>query len=341
MEIIKFNVEFITPLLIHGINNNADANGLSSKALRGCWRFWCRALIGGVIKDIDKDKDKLSELESNIFGSADRKIGSKFRLKVEEWNGNNPMDIKLGFTYKKGWNKGNPAQSKGFKEGVSCSITIITRTTMTELEKNILLATIWLWGNLGAVGNRSRRGFGSPVIYIEDESKNPFSNLNGEKIELTIGKQPFADTEKLESHLINGLKNVWELYAQWINNHEGNIATLPAPKQAPYFILQSLEQIAVGEQGYINRDQAITEVHGMSGCKGLGFAFGNERLASPVFIRFHKVMNKDGLHEYLPIFTWCKQNNNKKHYNCAKKYLTDINVSGKAVFVNNLKDNPI
>ena len=300
MEIIKFNVEFITPLLIHGTDNNVDANGLSSKALRGCWRFWCRALIGGVIKDIEKDQ--LSKLESNIFGSIDREIGSKFRLKVEEWNGNNPMNIKLGFNYKKGRRKGEPAQSKGFEEGASCSITIITRTKMSELEKNVLFATIWLWGNLGTVGNRSRRGFGSPVIYLENGSYNPFSNLNGEQIKLPIGKQSFDGTNELKSHLINGLEIVWELYAQWINNHEGNIATLPAPKQAPYFILQSFEQIAVGEQGYINRDQAITAVHGTSGCDGLGFAFGNQRLASPVFIRFHKVMDKDGLYEYLPIF---------------------------------------
>ena len=67
-QIIRFNVKFVTPLLIGGANGR-DANGLSGKALRGCWRFWCRAIIGGVAKDINRDD--LTTLESKVFGQCE------------------------------------------------------------------------------------------------------------------------------------------------------------------------------------------------------------------------------------------------------------------------------
>lgn len=49
VKIIQFKIRFITPLLIHGANSGeADSIGLTGtgKALRGCWRFWFRAMVG-------------------------------------------------------------------------------------------------------------------------------------------------------------------------------------------------------------------------------------------------------------------------------------------------------
>ncbi len=161
---LEFNIKFITPLLIGGANNHVDENGLSGKALRGCWRFWFRAMVGGMIKDISREKIIL--LENQIFGSANNEIGAKFRLNMEKIDKYKPMHFNLGFkTFNKRKSRMEEAKKFGFSEGSSYSISIIPRKTMFEPEINILFATIWLWGNIGAIGSRARRGFGSPVIY--------------------------------------------------------------------------------------------------------------------------------------------------------------------------------
>lgn len=346
VETLEFNVKFITPLLIGGAEksgvkkSSVDRNGLSGKALRGCWRFWCRAIIGGIIKNINNKN--VNFLESKIFGSADIEIGAKFRMNVKLLNSIAPESFPLGFI-----RNGKPMEKEGFPQGTSYSITIIPRKTMFEHEKNILFTTIWLWGNLGAVGNRERRGFGSPIIYLKDGSNNPFAfqNLDGTKIELPIKEQPFIDSKELKEHLKKGLESVWTIYKQWINANnvdtvEENIATLSAPIDAPYFILRSLKQIAVGNIGYMNGYDAIPAVHGKSNCDELGWAKGQNRMASPVFIRFHDA-KRMGQVEYLPIFTWCKQKNIPDN-NFARNYLVNNILSNQQkVFINTLDGTPL
>ncbi len=83
MRQIEFKVKFITPLLIHGANSReADSIGLTGKALRGCWRFWFRALVGGMVNDIHKHKESLLEFENMIFGSSNEKVGLIFQKKI-------------------------------------------------------------------------------------------------------------------------------------------------------------------------------------------------------------------------------------------------------------------
>lgn len=168
METINFNIRFITPLLIHGADSRTcDSIGLTGKALRGCWRFWFRALVGGMVRDIQKDHLHLLELENRIFGSSNEEIGAKFRIIITPIKNLMPRkDIDPGF----------PASFKfsGFSEGSEFLINIIPRkNNMGNKEIKVLLATIWLWANLGGIGQRARRGFGSSVIEIL-ESSNPF-----------------------------------------------------------------------------------------------------------------------------------------------------------------------
>ena len=333
MECYKFNVKFISPLLIGGTGNKIDRNGLSGKALRGCWRFWCRAIIGGMMENINKKN--LYELESEVFGSADSKIGAKFRLIVEE-HANYPI---------KNFNLGFPRGNKdGFEEGASYSITVLPRKTMSESKHaiNILFATIWLWGNLGAVGNRSRRGFGSPIIYLDDKSGDIF-NMNESNYKFPIEEQPFTKSGDLEKHLKIGLTSIWEIYRNWITNSDisivtGNIDTLPAPRRAQFFCLRTIKQIAVGINGFTDRNNAISAVHGKRKCRELGS--GKPRMASPVFIRFHRVI-ENNQNKYFPIFTWCKQEGVRDNH-CAKEYLTNrTNENGNRVFTRNLSGTKI
>lgn len=333
---MQFNIKFITPLLIGGTENQVDKNGLSGKALRGCWRFWFRAIIGGMVKDLTNEN--LLSHESKIFGSADNTIGSKFRLNLKKIDKNRPESFPLGFR-----RKDREIQKKGFSEGSSYSITIIPRQKMLEEEINVLIATIWLWGNLGAVGNRERRGFGSPKIFLKPRVETPFSfDINGSKIILPVKDEDlsFEDLEEMKDYLINGLKSVWAIYKHWINTEniktfEENIERLYSPTNASYFILRSLEQISVGNKSYSNRNNAIRAVHGSSRCDELGWVDRRERMSSPVFMRFH-YLGKKNEEEYLPIFTWCKQKNVPNGNNCARNYLTNMSIGQKKIFTENL-----
>jgi CRISPR type III-B/RAMP module RAMP protein Cmr1 len=66
VESIEFKIKFITPLFIHGANSReADSIGLTGKALRGCWRFWSRALVTlFVIPAVSKRESRIE----NIYG---------------------------------------------------------------------------------------------------------------------------------------------------------------------------------------------------------------------------------------------------------------------------------
>lgn len=83
---MQFKVRFITPILIHGENPRRNADQFSlGKALRGCWRFWFRAIVGRVIENI-KIED-LHKFEGQIFGSSDENIVAKTGLSYKCFKG--------------------------------------------------------------------------------------------------------------------------------------------------------------------------------------------------------------------------------------------------------------
>lgn len=353
MREIEFKVKFITPLLIGGSQQKyrkekyewkIDEGGLNGKALRGCWRFWCRAVIGGIVKEIDDYKIK--ELESQIFGSADIDIGSKFRMYVTKNSNFGYKKFELGFQ-----RKYVPVKKDGYYPETSYSVKIIPRKTMSETEEKILISSIWLWGNLGSIGSRSRRGFGSPVIspviISNENSENPFSYiLNGKKIDFPAETQIFLTTEALENHLKQGLSSIGEIFEYWIQENEkidlknlkSNLSRNHAPKDSQYFVLRSSSQILVGKSGYEILEDAISAVHGQRNCKGMGWAAPEGKMASPVFFRFHKVYNEKESEIFLPVVTWCKQRKirEERYGDCALNYLKRMEINNQRVFTNYL-----
>jgi len=313
---MQFKVRFITPLLIHGENPGGADQFSLGKALRGCWRFWFRAMVGGIIENV-KIED-LHKFEGQIFGSSDENIGASFRMLVEP--GTNLSNSKTHIQFSQ-----RNVPFRGFKEGCEFLIKILPCQNMKKNVKNeeILVSTIWLWANLGAVGQRARRGFGSPVI-IEDACFK--------KLDLPI-REKFDNREQVETHLRKGLKTVWNKIKNWIKTENSSltlrndIATNNVPSSANYFILQSFKQIAIGNDSFGLND-ALQKVHGVGRCDDLGWAKGQNRMASPVFLRLYEANSK-----FYPVITWSKPK--KEHENCARKWLLEIG------FKNYLSGNPI
>lgn len=312
-RIIEFKVKFITPLLIGGGSQQIDPkgkslwkldnDGLTGKALRGCWRFWFRAILGGVVKE-DIQIEKLKYYESKIFGSADSAFGPKFKMQIEVQNKIKSEVFSLGFEKRN--RKGEYLAKEGYPVGTEYLIKIFPLKEMSNNEKNleVLLATIWVWGNLGGIGLRARRGFGSPAIYCE-VNKNPFNDLP-----LQQGFDSHADLEK---HLRSGFRLVQNKFKNLIETDPDSLLVNPHIKDYnsshcnPYFILRSLEQIYVGNGGWSDLNEAIKQVHGSSHNNSLGWIFSekfdglNARMASPIIFRFHKINNL-----FYPVFTYCE-----------------------------------
>jgi len=306
MDEFAFTVKFLTPLLIHGGNSReADDIGLTGKALRGCWRFWFRALALGVNQNLSRET--LLEKENQIFGSSDKEIGAKFRLFVKpETDLGRKEKIYLGFER----NGGESVLSQGFNEGCEFLIKVLPRN-LQKVERDVLISSIWVWANLGAIGQRARRGFGSPIIKTPGE---PFTS-----IDLPV-KESFINVNDLKDHLKAGLKIAQSIFTRWI----GSSTRSSGPSA---FILEGDHQVAVHPTG-IGNDlaKAIQKIHGDSTCDELGYAMNGKRLASPVFLRLHKIQN-----EYYPVITWSKPKNKGCASNWLKKLRFKNYLSGGAL----------
>lgn len=326
MEKVEFKIKFITPLLIHGASSRqVDDVGLTGKALRGCWRFWFRAMVGGMVKNIDKDKKRLLGLEDEVFGSSDEEVGTKFRMLVEPINFLESDSTFIKFS----WGK---VPFKGFKEDSAFSVRIIPRKSLSDEELKILLATIWLWANLGAIGQRARRGFGSPVI-VTTQDNNPFQKYFGNSelpIRQVFDKIATENGVTIEDHLEKGIKIAWDTFKSWeelkkkgsLNPDDIYDKNSQEPSNAPFFILQSFKQIAVCAKFYPDLIDTLQEVHGINKCSDLGWA-NPGRMASPVFLRLHKEKDSKGAEAFVPSYVWCKQEN-VPDTGCASNYLKSI-----------------
>ena len=153
-----FTLSFHTPLLSGGAKNELEPLGLTVKSLRYAWRFWFRALYGGCGANLQDCHEK----EAEIFGSTKR---SCLRIRVKRPK-NIPSSEYARCPHKWG---GARAVREGCNMGAQFEVKISTKPGFYRAENPadneiILRAAIALWGCLGALGCRSRRGFGSPGI---------------------------------------------------------------------------------------------------------------------------------------------------------------------------------
>ena len=311
-----FEIEFISPLLMGGQNGGGlDLQGLRGNSLRGCWRFWCRALLGGMLER-NGGSGELLELENQLFGSTDRAC---FRLRITKVKNGRGTFVLL--PHRKEEVQANKHLKKGYAVGSRFGIEIKPRPKQDRFgpgQQAALLASIWLWGYLGGIGNRCRRGFGSPVLV---EAREAADSPSFASIGLNL-RQEFEDGEDLCSYLRDGITTARNIFASWLIADGRQLvpeSTLKAPnydfEAQEYFILRNLRQVSVSnrspfptldcERTSYSEDGVIAAIHGSSAAiPELGSApirnTGLKRHASPAFIRLHKV--KEG---WLPVCTWC------------------------------------
>jgi len=331
MPDISFQIKLITPTFNFGAKDREpDSTGLRATSLRGLWRFWARAIIAGALSP--SSSDKLRILEDGLFGGTEPPFKTlRLRLVTDgylsreqyrpvphkeppwSWLGWDPENVvKAHITLNQGLSSFKQKLLDQCESGQASKIP-----EWNAPSRKALLSVLWLWGNLGGTGIRSRRGFGSVALGTSEGQQDPF-----EEAGLPSCCETFESVEALSKHLKDGIEKSFDLVRDWINNW----TTFPVKaglethrslhRNRDMYELSSLAQVFVSNTepscDLGSRDDAPTGLLWTIGDKPevrdeTGSA--NPRLASPMIVRVHQVKNSEAIIGYCPVLTWSPQTN--------------------------------
>lgn len=296
IEAITFQVQCVSPTLNLGANKHPEHEIFRAPSLRGCWRFWARAAIAGAMEK--PCSATLRRLEDSLFGSTEPAFQA-FRLRVIPCN-SPKKDSFLILPHK------HQGKQTGFSPGSTAEVRIsLHQKIWSDQARNALLAVIWLWDNLGGIGTRSRRGFGSVVLLPDADGKDALKAAG-----LPECCDSFASRNALIEHLQTGIEQSFQLIREWIAA-QGCAAKLLQPTRSAnkdMFVLNSLAQIFVGtEHATLGAEPAKTAglLQHISDKKVMSEESGSAspRLASPMLVRIHQCA--EGC---VPVLTWSPRN---------------------------------
>jgi len=136
-------------------------------SIKGALRFWWRAI------NYEEDPKELLKKESNIFGSSDQKVGqSKVKMYISSQNietekqevpfGQNDWEHYVGYGLTDSKDENDKKIKRTFiKEGGTFNIELISKDKKTLEE---ILPALKVFGLIGGLGSRSRRGWGSMTL---------------------------------------------------------------------------------------------------------------------------------------------------------------------------------
>jgi CRISPR-associated protein Cmr1 len=192
MQKIEADYEIVTPMFI-GAGDRHENPEVRPPSIKGALRFWWRALQwGACLKQAgDNPEQALHELhkqEAELFGAAfkDDKYGQglcTLKLKgvitkgVEEnWpiSNNNSGAGFLGYGLDK---TKDESHRKAIAHG-QFTVCLMLKKGISSEQIQQLKNTLTIWGLLGGLGSRARRGFGSVAIKRLDEKIFEFDNFD-------------------------------------------------------------------------------------------------------------------------------------------------------------------
>ncbi len=188
MQKIEAQYVIVTPMFIGGGDRQEEPE-IRPPSIKGALRFWWRALQWGTClqqtdNNVERALAELHKQEAELFGAAfkDDKYGQGLcRLKLknvvlkgreESWPSNN--DGGAGFLgYGLDKTKDEPHR-KAIREGeFTVCLMMKEKISIEQIEQ--LKNTLTIWGLIGGLGSRARRGFGSIAIKQLDNKAFIFS----------------------------------------------------------------------------------------------------------------------------------------------------------------------
>ncbi len=188
----QFRVKLITPAFTYGATNEPE---IRESSIRGLLRWWFRVLADDALRERGEGPACLKKIEERVFGSTDR--ASSFLLRVisrrtseGEDDGLSPFSVnrlknickevssedKYPLRYCVQYLRyGIPDGSIGLVGKFDLMVKF--RPLASDYVRKAVLQTIGLWGHLGGLGRRSRRGLGSVGIEETGDSRGAGASL--------------------------------------------------------------------------------------------------------------------------------------------------------------------
>jgi len=193
MQTIEAQYDIVTPMFITAADRQEEPD-IRPPSIKGALRFWWRALQwGSCLRQADNPEQALHELyrqEAELFGAA---------YKKETRYGQGVCTLKLKHVVTKGiegsWPISNNNSGSGFigygldktktgdphrkaiKEG-QFTVCMMLKKGISSEQIQQLKNTLTIWGLLGGLGSRARRGFGSVAIKQLDGQSFAFDNVD-------------------------------------------------------------------------------------------------------------------------------------------------------------------
>lgn len=165
MKEVEFSCRVVSPLFLGGASQLPE---LRPASFRGAMRWWFRAMIGGKLYDQCKNNNELisriKQEEGDVFGNTEGAGMVSVRVRAPDTQG---MVEKFqarpgsGLAYL-GYGLWNEKRSY-FKPGKEFTLILRFRKDEAKSQNNVL-ASLWLLANLGNLGSRCTRGFGSLAL---------------------------------------------------------------------------------------------------------------------------------------------------------------------------------
>ena len=253
---ISVKLRLITPLFMGGSDPRGNPE-LRAASFRGVLRFWLRALLGGALGG---DSRKVFEHESRVFGSTEHASAVAVKAKwlaVKEPQDYNPLP-----------HKSPRFRFKGFPPGSSLVISFLSYDAQS-LE--MTTSALRLLCNLGGLGRRSRRGFGSLEILEPEEWA----------IRATT-------PEELGQHLRETVGQAVETVQKFVGQSKNLSQELP-----PFpFLHPNWSQVKVTNEIFDNWQSAIREVMRKAhDFKNPALGWAAPRQASPIHVHVTRLRN--------------------------------------------------
>jgi CRISPR-associated protein Cmr1 len=285
MKELRVTLEMVTPMFLGGATPEPPL--LRAQPFRGQLRYWLRTLRGSGISS----EEELRSAEGRVFG--DTKVGSLVNVRVFPATGQ-PLEKQPRlvvphskiFTSQAFWN------GKTHQEII---LNLIARPGHLEIPDDALAALI-LWVNLGGIGRRSRRGFGSLRVAKATSNSENLPNGFSQAIYPLLPK----DGEELVNQMRNSVG--WAL-----KSVPTGVAPIPG---FPAFVKRQTQVLVCREALDSDYEKAMKRFwneklrsHGLADDVAYGYADNHrtpKRWASPLHV--HIARSEKGFHLVLTNF---------------------------------------
>ncbi len=148
---MKLLLEITTPIFLGGSDARTLADVVRVPSIRGQVRYWLRAVLG---RRVGNNIAALKEAENNLMGHTG--ASSLVRFQVTEGH---PLETADRYLLPHRQNKSKVPMT-AFAEKQAFQLAVTPRPGLKAISDD-LLAALLLWLNLGGLGKRTRRGYGS------------------------------------------------------------------------------------------------------------------------------------------------------------------------------------